>query len=288
MLLTSKTNGVSDPSISLCTTHVHEKLICKLPPGQGTNYELSLIVFGQTPSVGTWKNINYETPVVTKVTPEQASTLNPGIITIAGNNFGVMKPVVTLVGTNKNCTVISHTHIEIKCQVANGEGKNHQVVVIAGGQSSSITGPTFSYIEPSITSFAPKNGRTDALNATLNGRQVMVLNGFNFGTPENNEFSIVFNSIGEIDALGNPSQFTVPPIDILIRTHEQITFYQPPGYGANVKITILVKDQISTPSTAPFVYETPTFNKARPKCEMKISETKYETVQCYGYNLPGE
>ena len=287
------------PDVITCTSHEHTRLVCPLPPGQGTDYALSLLVGGQSPLSGTFKGIDYALPVVMAVTPENVTTFNPASITIRGRNFGVDQPIVELQGTGQNCTITSYSHTQITCTVPNGQGKLHRVVVGAGGQFSSSTClaifncvPTFSYYPPSVTNFSPKTGRTDgkilAVDGTTLERQIMKIQGTNFGNLENTEFSVIFVAENEIDKRGVAAQFSVPSSDIISRSHTEIQIYQPQGFGADVRVFVRVSGQLSAKSITSFAYEVPTFVKARPRCEMfNALKGITSAAQCYGYNLPG-
>ena len=286
-----------------CTFHSHEELKCALPPGEGTGFGLSLVVGGQSPLNGVWDSISYGIPTVTAVTPKKAPTLNPGIITITGTNFGISTPIVTVLGSGHNCTVLSHTHVEIKCQLKNGQGANHQIVVIADGQKSNPPDGQkfnylFSYNPPVINAFTPNFGRTDGLAVVLpqQMRATMSVTGLNFGESTNSKFSLVFTANGETSNQDQKTssggsgvvKFVVPNVDILERTHSLIRFYQPPGYGADVSLTVAVDGQTSANIAKRFVYETPTVKSIQPHCESMHKKTGalYE-VECYGYKVPG-
>jgi hypothetical protein len=299
IILTSKTNNVNDPMNSLCSVHSHLKFICALPEGEGIGYGILLIVGGQSPINGIWSNINYAKPIVKSVSPITVPTLNSGRITINGFNFGKSIPTVIISGSGRNCTVVSHTHNKIVCQVSNGQGWKHKVIVIAGGQqSSSGTGiPTLSYDKPKITNFSPNIGRTDGyIDNNKKARQKMIINGENFGEESNSDFAIIFTSNGEKrSSLTSSSssfssssvKFVVPSQDIIQRSHSSVEFYQPSGYGKDVTITITVSGQTSDSSLSKFTYETPTVYTIQPRCEEKGTDDTNIFAQCYGYSVPG-
>ena len=298
-ILTSKNVlGNSSPSPSLCSVHDHSQMICALPPGQGNGYELELSVHGQTPTRGRWDGINYAPPSVDSVKPTKINTFNPGTITIEGVNFGASLPSVHILGTGKNCTVVTHTQTQILCRVESGQGRRHKVLVTAGGQSSSDDAgvATVSFVAPTITNFEPKTGRTDGMKEgttsdppTEQDRKTMTIEGANFGTPENTNFQVIFVATSETtDANGNPTTFVVPASDIISRTHEKVLLFQPQGYGANVKIQIQSGDQESVLSELAFTYEAPTVTRMQPRCETYDRDKPLnQIVQCFGYSVPG-
>ena len=272
-----------------CSSHTHTKLVCALPPGSGKGFNLVMTVGGQRETFG--ETIDYAPPTVDSVTPRYVSTLNPGPIFIKGKNFGVETPVVRLIGTEKNCSVIFRNHTHIQCTVGSGQGRDHQILVIAGGQESSSGSPgaLFSYHPPSVADFQPRQGRTDGLVSTANGqmkRQNMTITGSNFGTPENQDFSIFFTVV-QVKGNTNQKEFVVPNSDIVSRDHNTVVIHQPQGYGEDVRITIRVQEQLSTSPLISFKYNTPIITKIRPMCGETEDQKTESNVDCYGFALPG-
>ena len=250
-----------------------------IPPGSGIGYVVSLKIGGLIPDAGNpWpttlgQSIDYAPPSVSSAQPPSGPTLNPGKITINGKNFGAEKPEVTI--QNKTCLVETQNngyHTSFKCTVADGEGIGHQIKVVVGKQTSQAT-RLFSYDKPTITSFSPGTGLTSGLNAT-GGAQIITLVGTNFGTDDNSNVRIFFETTKETPR----RRFVVDGHNILSRTHTQIIFNQPRGFGQAVKIQVSILAQESDFASNLFMYEAPSVVRLTPSCG---------EVPCYGFPYPG-
>jgi len=209
-----------------CSTHTDDKIVCTLPANVGVGYVIDMVIGGQKPNAGVWPEtgmkINYAPPKLIVVTPKGGPTKNPGTIQFTGENFGTVPPSVKI--QNKTCVVqIKSTggyDTSFACVVADGEGKNHEIDIVVGTQRGTET-QTFSYDKPVITNFEPKMGLTSGLDTNGN-RQIITLEGSNFGTNATAEVRIFFETTEE-----DPTRtFVVEGNDLLSRTHTQIKFYQ--------------------------------------------------------------
>jgi hypothetical protein len=108
----------------------HTALTCTLPPGEGKNVAVDVLVDGQTSAPVAF---SYDPPVITEVSPSRAPALSGFPITIRGENFGVAA-AVTVGGAP--CPVIEQSHTEVSCQLPPNGVAPLDVRVTAGGWAS--------------------------------------------------------------------------------------------------------------------------------------------------------
>jgi hypothetical protein len=275
-----------------CTMHTHKVMECDLPPGQGTDFKLTLVVAGQNvvgaAEDGSWplppKSIDYTPPSITSFTPKTGGTGAPPTMRIVGSNFGVARPDVSVF---RDCAIVRQSggyHDGFACKMADGEGENFSVVVTVGGQAVASTA-RYSFEPPQITAIHPLHGRTDGgANKNQQQRQIVHLYGENFGRASNDEFEITFMTTQEGSS---PFVFDVPTSDILFRDHHNVSFYLPAGFGSAVRISVTVRGQSSSASSL-FAYDAPTVSSIEPDCGTRFDDDgKLLKVQCYGYSYPG-
>lgn len=146
----------------------HTTIFGTVPPGQGVSVPLVVTTGAQS---GTNNSFSYNPPIVTGLTPTSGTTAGNTALTLTGINFGT-NGTVTLGGVS--CTVSNWTQTNVVCMTPVGQGANLPVAIIVSGQPA--TSPaTFSYLPPTITSFAPANGPTA-------GGTALTILGSNFGT----------------------------------------------------------------------------------------------------------
>jgi hypothetical protein len=277
-----------------CSAHSHTSVKCTLPPAQGKGFTLFVEIAGQTPTAGAWpgsgKSVTYAPPTIYSaaasngnpagLVPNNGPTLNPGTIAVNGKNFGLTQPSMTIGG--KECIVqlkanpATGYHNTFDCIVANGEGANLAAVVTAAGQLSSTTNSaTFSYNAPTLTSFTPTSAPTSGQTRTTGEPIVMIITGTDFGTSTNSNSEVVFRT-----KLETPTkEFIVPSTSFISRSHTELTFHIPEGFGASVEVLVRVHGQTSLAISQKFVYEAPIVDNIAPKCG---------SFDCYGFKNPGE
>ncbi|WP_193213647.1 IPT/TIG domain-containing protein [Luteolibacter marinus] len=203
--------GAPAPVIS----QTHTSIQCTLPPGQGANLPLELIVGGQTPPPTFF---SYDAPVVTAIdAPSGKPTTGAVTIELQGNNFGSIGAMVTLGGSP--VPVISQTHTSIQCSLPSGQGANLPLVVTVAGQASSDV--FFSYDAPAVTAVNAPSGKPTA------GGVPIELLGHNFGLG------------GATVTVGG----AVAPV--ISQTHNSIQCTLPPGQGTNRLVAVSVAGQTS-------------------------------------------
>ena len=103
----------------------------------------------------------------------------------------------------------------------------------------------------------------------------MTVRGTNFGTSTNNNIEVVFRTVTETPT----KEFIVPSSSFLTRSHTELTFHIPEGFGAPVNILVRVRGQLSSVVAQTFAYEAPIVDSIAPKCG---------SFDCYGFKNPGE
>ena len=185
--------------------------------------------------------------------------------------------------TNIYCIIQTFQHDQITCTAPAGQGKDLPlyisngpgVVLLEGqGKDRKVIQPadsnyawkdlglkyartsdpyTFNYDAPSINNINVLSGTTSGLKPTSGRRlaagdaaepQLMTITGRNFGTIENEEIQINFYpNVNEARTL----PFVSSGAMIISHTHTEIVFQQPPGYGINCKVTVVVAGRESIP-----------------------------------------
>jgi hypothetical protein len=284
-----KTALLTQPSStpSQCDSYDHKKLSgCKFPEGQGTNYVITVKVFGhptQTFPVDVTNLINYEKPALSSILPTSGGTKGGYTLTISGTNMGVVKPTVTFGGTIVAVADQANGyHDSLTFPVPAGQGDSINIVVTAGGQVSNNI--IFKYDAPTISSLSPTSSETDGKDGITGARILATLTGTNFGLQSNTNIEILFKNTE------NNKMFRVTSKDIVnITNHNEIKFYIPPGYGAKIEVSVLVAGQESPTSTS-FSYNAPSIGSISMDCSGFDELSKSFVVDakpCYGYQPKG-
>jgi large repetitive protein len=90
--------------------------------------------------------LDHAAPVITALAPNHGPMAGGIDLTLSGNNFGASGATVSVGGND--CPVTAQTHTSVTCTLPAGSGKNQQVVLTVGGQSSN--GVLFDYDAPAI------------------------------------------------------------------------------------------------------------------------------------------
>ena len=268
--------------------HTHTRVKCTLPASQGIGYTLYVEVANQISTQGAFpgngKSISYAPPTLNSATavpaglvPSNAPTSGPTTILINGANFGLLQPTMVIDGKACVVQIAATYHTAFQCIVHDGEGKDHAALITTGGAGTGQTssgGATFSYDAPTVTNFEPKTVSTsgkDASGAPVN----MTITGSNFGTTGNDAIQVIFRTLTE-----SPNKdFVISAADLTIRSHTELSFPIPEGYGASVDILVVVRGQTSAiVADDKFSYAAPTVASIAPLCG---------EFDCYGYRKPG-
>ena len=102
-------------------------------------------------------NYGYDAPVISSISPNNASTSGGATLTIFGQNFYITGSV-TLGGVSCPATQTGFAQTTILCSIPVGQGLNQTLVVTVGAQSAVYS--AFSYNPPVISSVVPNHGPT--------------------------------------------------------------------------------------------------------------------------------
>jgi hypothetical protein len=268
-----------------------EKIIFKMPDGQGPGILLKLFVNEQSPE-GRGISLSYSKPNIHSVTPKSGSTTGGALLDIRGDNFGCSltennelltgtfcgggQEVRLVPNTNKfpeeqygilnsyNCAspnVLDHKHIQ--CTVAPGEGKLMSALVEASSLQSDLHEDAFTYSRAVIYSLTPnKTSPTSGRHPETGDYLTYTIAGDNFGPPTLSTAYLELRCV-------NSSKFCEPDSSIRInktkewsKSHTEATFRIPEGVGHNLHLVIVVA---GVPSEgAPFSYGAPSIMSVSP------------------------
>jgi hypothetical protein len=140
-VLRSVTIGGTKVCTDPTTLVPHESVTCTLPPGQGLNLPVDIVVNGLRSFItGT---LSYDPPAITDIAPAHASAAGGTLVTITGTNFG--SDALVTVGASP-CPIEWQKDGKIECVLppagAGGGAPSDVRVTVSGGTSNSVP---FSY-----------------------------------------------------------------------------------------------------------------------------------------------
>ena len=148
----------------------HDKISCLTSPGEGAELPVIVVAGDQfSPHM----SYSYEPPMLKDVYPKEGLTSGNYSVTISGANFG-LEAAVYIEGTI--CPRLSQNHTHITCLIPRGEGVNHNMYMIVGGQRSNNI--TWNYQLPKVRVVTP-----NPIDAISGGD--VTIEGSNFGIEEN-------------------------------------------------------------------------------------------------------
>ena len=202
-------------------TNTHSLIQFKLPPGQGTNIQVSVLVAGQPSSS---VRFDYDPPAISYFSPATGPTAGGPVIALKGINLGSSGTV--WFGDNVVTNFLDWNSTNIAFALPPGQGTVAVSVDVAGRKTPAAS---FTYAAPDLQNISPGSGPTM-------GGTVITLYGTNFGlTPR--------VAIG-----GNPAT-------IQTNTHGFIQCLLPPGQGLNQPVMVAVGGQTNTQNI--FNYDPP-------------------------------
>ena len=245
--------GVALPSPTVLNwTHTQVKL--ELPAGAGgAGLRITLDVNTQLSAA---LDFTYYLPEVQSVSPSSGPTNGLVNVSIAGKDFGNGSPIVTVGGFN--CTIIATSQSSINCTLPPGEGSSARIVVTAEGQTNTEANAlafAFAYDPPTVLSISRTHCATSGVLDNGASRCEATIKGRNFGL--NTVPQIVFQGTATSPWTGDRANATVLPENIINRTHEEISFYIPPGQGPNKIVRVIVSGQESGQTNVVFSYDAP-------------------------------
>lgn len=250
------------------------ELRVRLPAGQGAAQSLAVDAWGQTGNI----SFGYIPPTVAgKPTPAVAPSSGGVDVTLSGANFG-LSPFVLLECTGKctstddggpapaPATAVSPAHDALVFTLPALRGAGWSVFVEAGGQRSAA-GPTFSYLQPNVTSMDPANCTTD-------GGCEVTLRGVSFGG----------YGAQRVQLAGSPTWAeprTVAPLPPKgdQDPHTEAHFTVPGGVGKEIALELRVAGQSGGP--LPFHYNPPEIDHIRPN----VPDAEGEGLDVLGRNF---
>ena len=171
--------------------------------------------------------------------------MNYGVVLAQGGPTFLSK--IPLVRYNAVGCTVSTPHTALTCTTVAGAGGGLDWKVTVDGQDS--RNPTTNYRIPEIYTITYKASGLAVTAASVNGGEVLLLNGAFFG-PQNYNVSkgsliqkVTYGAVGSEFVLSNWTQL---PGDGTIQVTTQ------PGVGVGLRFMVTVADQVSLPSTGTF------------------------------------
>jgi hypothetical protein len=153
-----------DGLLAPLTSQTHTNLVFTLPPGVGSDRLLQVTVGGQTSSAV--NSFSYNAPVIASISPAAGPTLGGVPITIYGENFGPAGSAkINFQGAS--LTPSTSSDGQLVFDLPPGGGADHEVTVIAGGQTSNVK--LFTYSAPFITTIQGPPPPTTGSKITIVG-----------------------------------------------------------------------------------------------------------------------
>jgi VCBS repeat-containing protein len=257
----------------------HTRVRVTIPPGEGNDHKLYLLVGGQSSAQLTF---SFSAPLVSSVAPRLGSTDGQEKIIVTGINFGIQGPVVKI--GEKLAKVETYTHNMIEALTPSGVGKNLSVTVTVSSQVSSCSAAEprfcqFSYKSPEIHQMFPTNGPTSGIDG--NGSKVMlVLVGKNFG--EGLSHSSVYWDNKRLE-MANYSSSEIAQAEqaFVLSNRKQLLLFLPQGQGTNIPVYVQINDNIKS-NVVYFSYDPPQLYTVSPTigptdgCEVWEDKTAWQ------------
>ena len=227
---TVQIGGASCPVL----TENHTMITCTIPPGQGINLNVVVIVSSLSSASGYIPTYSYNPPTILSVSPLTGPTSGGITLTVNGTNFGISGYVV--VGSS---TCVSSggvvAHSLILCTLPAGSGAQSLFVQVGSLSSAPVT---FTYDPPIISNIFPTSGPTS-------GGTTLTIFGQSFGTS-----GII--TIGGVVCPILPSTYTQASIQCQL----------PVGQGANLPV-VLSSGSLNSPPYF-FSYAAPVISSLSP------------------------
>jgi hypothetical protein len=173
----------------------HDEISCLTSEGEGANLSAVVMAGDQISSAVQY---SYDKPTLMSVTPKSGLTNGNYSVKLYGSNFGLNASVYI---DGVLCPRLSQNHTYLRCLIPEGEGVNHQMYIIVGGQRSNSI--TWSYELPTVRVITP-----NPIDAISGGE--VTIEGSNFGIEKNDieiyigNFSCKFPFREEDPATGDP------------------------------------------------------------------------------------
>ena len=257
-------------SVSFNADEFIQQIFCQVPQGQDVNNDVIVRKNGVVSSLGCSSELStsapcfdYDAPVLDSMSAQADGTAGGSSVTIEGKNFGLNQ---TVRYGRYDLDISSSSHTQIVGTFPEGVGKDMDVVIAVGSQTTPLNANTlkFSYNRPEFTPSSVEalnlnTGVTDTLGSCnvdgVNGCQAVTLTGANFG--DQSVFGDIYGKSGPVLRFGDDV------VDVTSFDHAKIVFNVPAGQGANLPITVNVTDQVNVPG-ATFTYQPPRITSTFP------------------------
>ncbi|MCU0749126.1 MAG: IPT/TIG domain-containing protein, partial [Akkermansiaceae bacterium] len=223
-----------DPSVTIGGTEVtstrlsHTQVSAIVPPGEGINREVRVIVDGRPSNA---LSFSYDSPLITLISPTTGPTSGNVPLTISGSSFG-LNPIVTVGGNS--ASILSSTHSQIIVTLPPGQGTGKSVIVNADNQLSNPY--SFDYQAPLLTSVS-------AASVPTAGNVPLTVRGENFG----------FTPIVMVGGRNAP---------LTSISHTELIATLPAGEGIDQPVTVSVEG--SNSNSRPLSYDAPSITSITP------------------------
>lgn len=224
------------------------QIIFKMPPGTGTQVNITISVGGQNAVTPLY--INYYSPIIYSVTSSTPrNTTGGNTLTVTGKYFGTDSGVTSVTVGGQPCalsTTVSQTDTSIQCSIPPGIGISNQVLVTVNNQVSTTSG-SYNYDPPVITSITPNTANTSALIP-------VTVYGYNFGS----------GGTAEADSTTAAATVNSVPCTTISNTQTQIVCTLQPSQGLNVPIKVTAAGQPAQPLLNAFSFANPVITLVTP------------------------
>ena len=216
-------------------------IICQLPPGQGAGLQVTVNVSSLLNTPTTF--FSYNPPLISSVVPASGPTAGGGVITVYGNNFGLVAVTTLVASSGGNALLcaaygLGQSHTQIQCTVPGFQGASVPVFVSVSGQVANFS---YAFTPPSLSSISPQSAATA-------GGASLTLSGLNFGSGA---------SFGLVNYNLTMAGVSVAPLSVTLYNQTSVVFPCPAGSGAIVPISLTVAGQTAVYSGVAFSYAPP-------------------------------
>eukprot|EP00937_MAST-01D_sp_MAST-1D-sp2_P001546 g1546.t1 len=260
-----------------------QELTCTAPPSAGLDQKVQVRA-GELLSL-TPHALDYAAPTITGVSAGGLPKNTDGttLITISGDNFGILDGTVRLYGSNppskvtvggQLCNPTNWTDTEIICYAPEWHGVQRAVIVkVAAQKNVASQAAEFSYDAPVITGIWPQNGPTSG-EVDKNVPYLVTLTGTNFGNAlaaQSGRMRLEMTNAKSVTKELYSDVFAPPQTEnrtllnrFVSANHTHLVFKLPadPGRGASRKLRLTLATQQAVSSES-FAYNPPLITSVR-------------------------
>ena len=190
--------------------------------------------------------VHYKAPNITSITPYEAPTNGGSVVTLKGEDFGVLGSVVMpsirhpLGSQNRTLQIIAHNHTTVQFVLLESYGGPHEVRLLIEGQYDHGRRQLFKYSLPHIDNivYPYDNIMRGPMNRTI-GNYTIKIEGTSFGPTWTHALSVQIG--GKPCAVASSS----PPAGLPTNNHNAIFCQVPRGQGEKLPMFVDVVDDRS-------------------------------------------